>query len=181
MITVEITDQETRKAFASLIASAENPRQLIAQIGELLVVSTKQRFATSTAPDGSRWAENSDITLLGYLKQYKGSFSKKGGGLTQKGAKRLGGKKPLIGESGALSTMIAYKIEGVGTLIVGSPMEYAGAQQFGMKKGYAGSTKRGAPIPWGDIPAREFLGLSGQDEVMILELSSDFLGQSFRP
>ena len=31
MITVEITDQETRKAFANLIASAENPKQLMAQ------------------------------------------------------------------------------------------------------------------------------------------------------
>ncbi|MEW6133667.1 MAG: phage virion morphogenesis protein [Pseudomonadota bacterium] len=181
MITVEITDQETRKAFANLIASAENPKQLMAQIGELLVDSTKQRFATSTAPDGSRWAENSDITLLGYLDKYKGSYRKKDGGLTQKGAKRLGGKKPLIGESGALSTTIAYKIEGVGTLIIGSPMEYAGAHQFGMEKGYAGSTKGGAPIPWGDIPAREFLGLSDQDQVMILELNSDFLSQSFRP
>lgn len=181
MITIEITDQETRKAFANLIAVAENPKQLMAQIGEFLMASTKQRFATSTAPDGSRWAENSEVTLLGYLDKYKGSFRKKGGGLTQKGAKRLGGKKPLIGESGSLSTTISYKIEGVGTLIIGSPMEYAAAQQFGMKKGYAGSTKKGTPIPWGDIPAREFLGLSDQDSVMILELSSDFLGQSFRP
>lgn len=181
MITIEITDQETRKAFANLIAAAENPRQLMSQIGELLMASTKQRFATSTAPDGSRWAENSEVTLLGYLDKYKGSFRKKDGGLTQKGAKRLGGKKPLIGESGALSTTIAYKIEGVGTLIVGSPMEYAAAQQFGMEKGYAGSTKRGAPIPWGDIPARVFLGLSDQDQVMILELNSDFLSGAFRP
>lgn len=87
MITVEITDQDTRKAFANLIAAAENPKQLMAQIGELLVNSTKQRFATSTSPDGSRWPENSDITLLGYLDKYKGSYRKKGGGLTQKGAK----------------------------------------------------------------------------------------------
>lgn len=181
MITVEITDQETRKAVANLIASAENPKQLMAQIGELLVDSTKQRFATSTAPDGSRWQENSEVTLLGYLDKYKGSFRKKDGGLTQKGAKRLGGKKPLIGENGSLSTTIAYKIEGVGTLIIGSPEEYAAAQQFGMKNGYAGSTKKGSSIPWGDIPAREFLGLSDQDNVMLIELSSDFLGRSFLP
>ena len=181
MITIEITDQETRRAFANLIAAAENPKQMMAQIGELLVDSTKHRFATSTAPDGSRWQENSEVTLLGYLKKYKSSFSKKDGGLTKRGEKRLGGKKPLIGESGKLSTNISYKIEGVGRLIVGSSMEYAAAQQFGMKKGYAGSTKKGSPIPWADIPSREFLGLSDQDNVMLLELSSDFLGQSFRP
>lgn len=180
MIKLEIDDQQVRQAFAHLIASAENPRPFLAQIGELLVDSTKQRFSTSTAPDGSRWPENSEITLLGYLNQYKGSFRKKDGGLTQKGAKRLGGKKPLIGETGSLATMIVYQVNGSG-LIVGSPMEYAAAQQFGMKKGYAGATKRGSPIPWGDIPAREFLGISDQDRALILDLSSDFLGKSFRP
>ena len=56
-----------RKALSNLMATAENPKQLMAQIGKLMVDLTKQRFATSTAPDGSRWAENSDITLLGYL------------------------------------------------------------------------------------------------------------------
>lgn len=179
MITFEISDQKVRQALSSLVESAENPRPLFEQIGELLVDSTKQRFVTSTAPDGSRWAENSDTTLLGYINQYKGS-RRKDGGLTQKGAKRLGGKKPLIGETGSLATMIVYQVTG-SVLIVGSPMEYAGAQQFGMKKGYAGATKRGSPIPWGDIPAREFLGLSDRDEIMILELSSDFLDRSFRP
>lgn len=173
MITFEMSDQEVRQALSSLAESAENPRPLLEQIGELVVDSTKQRFATSTAPDGSRWAENSEITLLGYINQYKGS-RRKDGGLTQKGAKRLGGKKPLIGETGSLATMIVYQVNGSG-LIVGSPMEYAAAHQFGMKKGYAGATKRGSPIPWGDIPAREFLGISDQDSQNILAKISDYL------
>lgn len=173
MITFEISDQKVRQALSSLAESAENPRPLLEQIGELVVDSTKQRFATSTAPDGSRWAENSEITLLGYINQYKGS-RRKDGGLTQKGAKRLGGKKPLIGETGSLATMIVYQVNGSG-LIVGSPMEYAAAHQFGMKKGYAGATKRGSPIPWGDIPAREFLGISDQDSQNILATISDYL------
>lgn len=173
MITFEISDQKVQQALSSLAESAENPRLLLNQIGELLVDSTKQRFATSTSPDGSRWAENSEITLLGYINKYKGS-RRKDGGLTQKGAKRLGGKKPLIGETGSLATMIVYQVNGLG-LIVGSPMEYAAAHQFGMKKGYAGATKRGSPIPWGDIPAREFLGISDQDSQNILATISDYL------
>lgn len=60
-------------------------------------------------------------------------------------------------------------------------MEYAAAQQFGMKKGYAGANKRGSPIPWGDIPARPFLGISDHDRGMILDEISDYLSQSFRP
>ena len=77
MITIEIDDRQVRQAFTRLVASAENPRPVLEQIGELLVDSTRQRFATSTAPDGSRWAENSDTAILQYLGKYKGSFSKK--------------------------------------------------------------------------------------------------------
>jgi Phage virion morphogenesis family. len=111
MITIEIDDQQIRQAFTRLVASAKNPRPVLEQIGELLVDSTKQRFATSTAPDGTRWAENSDVTLLRYLGQFKGSY-RKDGGLTQKGAARLGSKKPLIGETGMLSSQIFSKVEG---------------------------------------------------------------------
>lgn len=186
MITIEVDDQKVRQALTRLADSAENPTPVLRQIGELLVDSTKQRFATSTAPDGSRWAENSDITILQYLSKYKGSFRKKekdtrGRGLTQKGARRLGAKKPLIGESGNLSRQISYKMEGVGTLLVGSSMEYAATQQFGMKQGYAGANKRGSPVPWGDIPARPFLGISNQDQRMILDEISDYLSRSLRP
>lgn len=181
MITIEIDDQQVRQAFTRLVASAKSPRPVLEQIGELLIDSTKQRFATSTAPDGSRWAQNADITLLRYLGQFKSSFRKKDGGLTQKGASRLGAKKPLIGETGRLSGQIFSKVEGAGVLLVGSTREYAAAQQFGMKKGFAGTNKRGSPIPWGNIPARPFLGISPKDQSMILDQISDYLSQSSRP
>lgn len=37
-----------------------NPRPALRQISELLVDSKKQRFRTSTAPDGSRWAPDKE-------------------------------------------------------------------------------------------------------------------------
>ena len=52
---------------------------------------------------------------------------------------------------------------------------YAGTHQFGAKKGQYGSTSRGQPIPWGDIPAREFLGLSDDDESEIVDIVSGYL------
>lgn len=180
MIKIEIDDKQVTQAITRLANAAGNPRPVLAKIGELLVDSTKRRFGTSTAPDGTRWAKNSDVTLLQYLGRYKSSF-RKDGGLTQKGAARLGGKKPLIGETGSLSSQIFSKTEGSYTLLIGSTMEYAAAQQFGMKKGYAGANKRGSPIPWGDIPARPFLGISNDDRQNILDEISDYLSQSFRP
>lgn len=180
MIQIQISDRQVNQALTRLVASVSNPRTVLDEIGELLIDSTKARFATSTGPDGKRWAENSDITILQYLGRYKGSF-KKNGGLSAKGASRLGGKKPLIGESGSLSSQIFKKVEGNNTLYIGSTMIYAAAQQFGIKKGYAGSNKRGSPIPWGDIPARPFLGISNEDRGMILDTISDYLTQNFKP
>ena len=50
----------------------------------------------------------------------------------------------------------------------GSPMVYAAAMQFGAAQGAFGRTRRNGPIPWGNIPARPFLGISADDETNIL-------------
>lgn len=105
----------------------------------------------------------------------KGS-RKKDGSLNARGAARLGGKKPLIGESKTLSHDITFLADGR-SVTVGSPMEYAAAQQFGAVAGAFGRTRRGAPIPFGAIPARPFLGVSSADKEDILEiLRSHLLG-----
>ena len=150
-----------------------NPRPALKQISELLVDSTKQRFRTSTAPDGSRWAPNTPTTLFAQLSRFSGSF-KKDGALSAKGSRRAGNKKPLIGESKALSTEINARPVSDSIIEIGSPVEYAAVHQFGAKKGAFGRTKRGAPIPWGDIPARPFLGISDEDSDMIRNVLLDF-------
>lgn len=180
MITIELSDSGVNAALARLQKTTEHLPTVLELIGEILVDSTKKRFATSTGPDGQRWAPNSEVTILRYIGKYKGAFSKKTGRLTKAGAGRVSGKKPLIGETGDLSRQIYRKVDG-NTLYIGSSMIYSAAQHFGMKRGYAGSTKLGSPIPWGDIPARPFLGLSDQDRRDILATISDYLGGSIRP
>lgn len=51
--------------------------------------------------------------------------------------------------------------------------------QFGMTQGYAGSTRRGSSIPWGDIPGRPFLGISDSDSASILDIIVDHLAGGF--
>ena len=152
--------------------SGQDPSPALKQISELLVDSTKQRFATSTAPDGTRWEPNTPTTLFTHLNRFSGSF-KKDGALSARGSRRAGNKKPLIGESKALSTTISYRVSGA-VAEIGSPMVYAPVHQFGARKGSFGQTSRGAPIPWGDIPARPFLGISADDSAMILDVLLDF-------
>lgn len=173
-ITITTEDVGVGAALARVIGAGKNPRPLLVAIGETLAASTKRRFQTSTDPEGKPWAPNSPATIGRHLGGFKGSF-KKGGGLSKKGAARAGAKKPLIGETRALSGNIAWQLQGDDGVAIGSPMIYAATQQFGAKRGAFGKTKRGAPVPWGDIPARPFLGLSAEDVETILELAADYL------
>lgn len=170
MIKIELSDNQVSQKLEKLVRSVENTRPVLELIGNMLVDSTKRRFATSTAPDGTRWAPNSQVTILRYLGKYKSSYRKKDGRLTQKGADRAISKRPLIGETGSLSSQISYAVEGVDTLFVGSSMIYAATQQFGAEK-----RQFQGKAPWGDIPARPFLGLSDQDRSNILDTISDYL------
>ena len=59
-------------------------------------------------------------------------------------------------------------------------LKEAGTHQFGASKGAFGTTSRGSPIPWGDIPARPFFGLSSEDEWGVLEILTDHLIDAIR-
>lgn len=174
MINIDAEDHGIQDALKQVIAKTGNPKGILEAIGEYEVASTKARFGSSIGPDGKPWASNSQVTILRYLAGRSGSF-KKDGTLSAKGAGLAAGKKPLIGRGGAagLHALISYRIQGADTLLVGSPKVYASAQQFGMKRGFAGTNRRGSPIPWGDIPARPFLGISKEDRVNILAILAE--------
>lgn len=175
-ITIEVDDRALRQAIGELLAQIADPRPALEEIGEVLTQSTKRRFATETDPEGNRWAENSDVTLLRHLERGKGVYTKKGN-LSAKGARRIGGKK-ILTDSGDLGDLITWQMAGPKALAVGSDRFYAAVQQFGAAKGAFGKTTRNAPIPWGDIPPRPFLGLSDEDGERVVEILRDYLGQA---
>lgn len=51
----------------------------------------------------------------------------------------------------------------------------AAVQQFGHQKGVFGTTRTGSALPCGDVPARPFPGLGGQDQVSPIETGNGFL------
>lgn len=156
--------EQARRALDGLIGKLDSPRPILQAIGESLVDSTKQRFARGVGPDGRKWEPNTPTTIGRYLSRFS----------SRARARRASSKRPLIGESLNLSRSINYRVDGE-TLLVGSPMEYAAVQQFGARKGEFGRTSRGSPIPWGDIPARPFLGLSDEDSGDIRGIVGDIL------
>ena len=151
-ITVEFDDAEVRRALDRLRAAVADMTPVMDDVGHHLVNTTRQRFFDERTPDGTPWAPLSETT------------------------ERL--KKKNVGKvltlEGFLRGGIAHRA-GPDGVDVGSPLIYAGTHQFGAARGAFGATSRGAPIPWGDIPARPFLGLSVEDEDEVAALVTDYL------
>lgn len=167
-LAVRIDDAELQAALARLVARSSSPGPVLKAIGESLAESTRRRFETSTAPDGSRWAPNSPVTMARYLAARSGT-RKKDGGLSKKGATLAVAKKPLVGATRLLGNQIVWQTEGSAAVAVGSNRIYAGVQQFGA------AARQFGKAPWGAIPARPFLGVSADDKAEILETVADFL------
>lgn len=144
---------------SQVLRKVSDTRPILADIGELLMETTKRRFSLSTAPDASKWARNSKVTIDRYLGLFK-----------TKKASRSASKKPLIGETKSLMTTIYYQV-GPGAVRIGSPMIYSAMQQFG-------GTRAKYPNLWGDIPARPFLGLSADDRASIVDIVQGYLSSS---
>lgn len=110
MIDVHIDDRQIVAMLRRLQESTGNLTPALKEIGEHLLESTKHRFETSTAPDGSLWDANSPVTL-----------------------DKKRGSKPLIDSGTLMNYSINYDVIG-DVLIVGSSSEYAAMQQFGGTK-----------------------------------------------
>ncbi|GBL46273.1 phage virion morphogenesis protein [Sulfuriferula multivorans] len=168
MITIIADDKAVIEALNQLRARTSHMLPLMQDIGELLSETTKRRFDTSTAPDGTRWAVNSEVTILRYLGDNKGSYTK-AGNLSKAGKQRSGSKRPLIGLTGTLQSTIDYDAQN-DSVVIGSPKKYAATQHFGAKK----HEFKGV-APWGDIPARTIFGVSSSDHNSLLELINEYL------
>lgn len=192
MIKIEINDHDVTAMLHRLYGVLGNLRPVMQDIGEYGVVSTKERFKDGTAPDGRKWDPNRPSTIMEYLRRRGGDtsrrpgeksanpyFGKRDGRLNKRGATLVSGKRPLIGETKRLSNEINYRADG-SSVAIGSSLIQAAVQQFGAKRGSFGSTKGGRPIPWGDIPAREFLGLSAKDKDVVLGIINEHLAAATR-
>lgn len=175
---IDISDRPALDAFNGLLRAANDPAPALKAIGEALTDMTKQSFAASRSPFGPPWAPNSPATYGRLVAGMGKSSFGKGGRLNARGAARVASKRPLIGETGALSTTIGYNVAN-SVLEIGSPMEYAAMQQFGGTKGMF-------PNLWGDIPARPFLpvtadgGLAPAAREVVVDAIRDFLAGAAR-
>lgn len=158
MIEHKIDLSAAEALFAALDAALTDMTPVMNDLGELLTTSTKERFPTGTAPDGTKWASKSQTTLNRY------------------GAKKSNrvDVRPLFGPTGLLSQQIFSETSAT-EVSWGSNLIYSAVMQFGAGKGAFGSMANGSPIPWGNIPARPFIGVSAKDEANIIISLEDWL------
>lgn len=154
--TVEIDEEEARERLTEMVERMARPFGFYKNVGEYLTeVAIPRNFKTETAPDGTPWATLSPATLARY--EAKGTRSVR-----------------ILHASGHLQANIAARPSET-EVLVGTAVIYAGTMQFGAAQGAFGRTSRNGPIPWGDIPARPFLGISAEDEEEIIAIAADWL------
>lgn len=151
-VELEFDNSQVLAAVRGALAELGDPRPLLLDIGEALVNSTRDRFSAQRGPDGQAWQTLSP--------RYLATKSPNPGKILQR--------------RGDLVRQIFPQVEGT-TLLVGTDRVYGAVHQFGALKGAFGKTRRGAPIPWGDIPARPWLGVSDDDANEIIAIARDHL------
>ncbi len=163
-INIQLDDRRLRRALAETIEAGRDLSPAMRNIGELLLNSTRERFDTQRSPEGVPWAPLSETTRR---------------------RKRRNVDK-ILTERGHLRGTIAHRA-GRDFVEVGSSRVHASTHQFGAKKGAFGGVRTSLPgrsffqpIPWGDIPARPFLGVSADDEAAIRTEIADFISGAWR-
>lgn len=147
-------DDRVLARLAAMRRAGANITPALRSIGESLVDSTRRRFGAQASPDGQRWAPLRPATL----------------------ARKRRNRDKVLTERGYLRRYIQYRVS-PNAVEIGSTRIYSATHQFGASRGQFGTTKTGSPIPWGEIPARPFLGLSERDQDVVTTALLDFISR----
>jgi len=139
-ISIEVKDEGVKKMFGDALNRLKNLLPLMKIFGQVVVTSVRHNFEQSGRP--AKWAPNSPVTLA-----------------------RKKGRRILIGKGGQRSGLLGsiHSQPESFQVRVGTDKIYGAVQQFGAARGAFGQTKRGAPIPWGNIPGRPFIMVQPED------------------
>ena len=148
-IKIEYDDREIADALNRLASAGQDLRPAMRDIAQGLESAVSDSFESEQSPAGDPWADLSQHTKIRRAKN-----------------KRWPGK--ILQADGRLAGSITSRYDS-SSAEAGTNLPYASTHQFGAKRGEFGSTKRGRPIPFGDIPARPFLGRSEDLDEEILD------------
>ena len=135
-VSVTVDSAEVDRALRAMAARLGDLRPAMELIGQAMVTEKDLGFRAETDPWGNSWAKLSEVTM----------------------GRRRGTSAQILRDTGRLQDSVTYTAD-ANSATVGTNAKYAVTHQFGASKGAYGRTKRGSPIPWGDIPRRAMLPL----------------------
>lgn len=159
MLRVQLDADAAFAALDRLAGALDDMTPVMAEIGEQLQETTEARFDQGADPEGHPWAPKSQTTIDAYVRRGK-----------------TADRRPLWGPGEGIRLARSFhSVFGPSFVEIGTNAIQSAVMQFGAKKGAFGKTKRGSSIPWGDIPARPFLGLSELDRQNIADTVEEWL------
>lgn len=158
-INIEFNYKTVQSALDDLLRRAEDTTDFMRQVADVLADATDAAFLNEADPvTGVRWDPLSAVTLAIRPNRQNGEILDDTGRL-----------------KGSMVTDYGKDFAEIGTNVV-----YAPTHHFGALQGAFGKTRRGGPIPWGDIPARPFLGVSPEDEEDILDMATRYMAGAWQ-
>jgi phage gpG-like protein len=165
-IKVKFDDNRIMAALTSLEKAGGNMQLAFQDIGEYLLLSHRERFDKEQAPDGTPWEPLAESTLR--RKMLKGVRRGKGekrkslttGKGTKSGAINVLARSKILVERGDLRDTLRYQASSDG-LLFGTDRIYGATHQFGDEER--------------NIPSREYLGLSEEDQAEIIAIIDSHL------
>ena len=146
---------------SGLVDAINDPSPLLAELGEYGLRSTRARFKTQTAPDGTAWT----ALRRWYQKEKRPNQNR------------------ILTLNGYLRGQMTWQLVGDRMVEIGSNLPYAAVHQFGATiKPRAAKVRmfRGHVAKSVTIPARPYLGLSDEDRSEIVERSLEWLSHAGR-
>jgi phage virion morphogenesis protein len=150
-IQFTVTDSELQAALGEIADRATDLTPALNDLGEYLVRKTRQRFDTSTAPDGTRWAPLAERTKK--AKQRRAT--------TGRPYRTRANPGDILKDTFTLRDSITYQVANPQSLAIGTNIEYGIYHQ---------STQ-----PRTKIPYRPFLGLDAADREEAIDIIRDHL------
>ena len=158
--TIKYNDREVIEALNRLNRAGRDLRPAMRDIAAALEDSVEEAFQKEASPSGTPWK-----VLTEHTKARRARTRKWPGQILQVDGRLAG------------STTSDYDAS---SAVVGTGVVYAPTHQFGAEEGEFGSTRSGRPIPFGDIPARPFLGFSTETKEAIVDAINRHLGAGIR-
>jgi phage virion morphogenesis protein len=143
-IQIDVTDGQIQAALTQTASQLTDLTPIMASIGEYMVGRTRERFDTSTAPNGQKWAPLAQATIDAKRRRQKGGASRTGRSIARTNAN----PEDILKDTFLLRDTIAYQPT-ASSVAIGTPQKYGIHHQYG--------------APRRNIPARPFLGVNQED------------------